>query len=57
MSLSTSSSDDASAWGRCLMACLGTLGLGALLLILALMIVVDPYDSGRFGLLGIDGRR
>jgi hypothetical protein len=52
MSSSTSSSD--AAWGRCLAACLGALGLGALL-ILAVMIVVDPYDSGHFGLLGIEG--
>jgi len=37
-----------------LVACVGALGIGALLL-LVLMIVVDPYDSGRFGLLGIDG--
>jgi hypothetical protein len=37
-----------------LAACLGTLALGALLL-LAFMILVDPYDSGKFGLLGIDG--
>ncbi len=36
------------------MACVGALGIGGLLL-LAFMIVVDPYDSGRFGLLGIDG--
>jgi hypothetical protein len=52
MSSSTSSSD--AAWGRCLVACLGALGLGASL-ILALMIAVDPYDSGHFGLLGIEG--
>lgn len=36
------------------MACLGTL-IGAALLVLALMVVVDPYDSGKLGLLGIDG--
>jgi hypothetical protein len=35
-------------------ACFGTLALGAALLF-ALMIAVDPYDSGRFGLLGIEG--
>jgi hypothetical protein len=54
MNLSTSNSDDASAWGRCLAACLGTLAAGGLIL-LALMIAVDPYDSGRFGMLQIDG--
>jgi len=54
MSLPTSTSDLAPEWGRCLAACLGALGIGALLL-LAFMIVVDPYDSGKFGLLGIDG--
>jgi hypothetical protein len=54
MSSSISGSDDASAWGRCLAACLGTLALGAAL-IFAVMIAVDPYDSGRFGLLGIKG--
>jgi hypothetical protein len=54
MNSSISGSDDASAWGRCLAACLGTLALGALLLF-AVMIAVDPYDSGRFGLLGIQG--
>lgn len=55
MSLPTSGSDDLSPeWGRCLGACLGALGIG-LLLVLALMIVVDPYDSGKLGLLGIAG--
>src|SRR5260370_23146651 len=54
MNLSTSSSDDATPWGRSLVAFLGVLGLGALLL-LAVMLAVDPYDSGRFGLLGIEG--
>ncbi|MDB5519539.1 MAG: hypothetical protein JWQ17_6297 [Tardiphaga sp.] len=54
MSSSISGSDDASAWGRCLAACLGTLALCAAL-IFAVMIAVDPYDSGRFGLLGIKG--
>jgi hypothetical protein len=49
-----SSSDTAADWGRCLAAFLGALGLGALL-VLAFMIAVDPYDSGRFGLLGIEG--
>jgi hypothetical protein len=54
MNSSISGSDDPAAWGRCLVACLGTLAFGAAL-ILAVMIAVDPYDSGRFGLLGIEG--
>lgn len=33
---------------------MGTL-IGAAMLVLALMVVVDPYDSGKLGLLGIDG--
>jgi hypothetical protein len=54
MNSSISSSDSATEWGRCLAAFLGVLGLGALLM-LAFMIAIDPYDSGRFGLLGIEG--
>src|SRR4051794_2479053 len=54
MNSSISSSDDAAAWSRCLAACLGTVVLGAVL-IFALVIAVDPYDSGRFGFLGIAG--
>jgi hypothetical protein len=54
MSSSISSSDTDPGWGRSLLACLGTL-IGAALLVLALMVVVDPYDSGKLGLLGIDG--
>jgi hypothetical protein len=54
MSSPISSSDDASEWGRCLMAFLGTLAVSASL-VFALMIAVDPYDSGRFGLFGIEG--
>jgi hypothetical protein len=54
MNSSTSDSDDASAWGLCLMVCFGTLAFGAALIILA-MIAMDPYDSGRFGWLGIEG--
>ncbi len=46
--------EPASAWGRCLVACYGTLTAGALVILLS-MIVVDPYDSGKFGLLGIKG--
>jgi hypothetical protein len=54
MDLPITSSDSSPEWGRCLVACVGALGIG-LLLLFALMILVDPYDSGRFGLLGIDG--
>jgi hypothetical protein len=54
MNSSISGSDDATGWGRCLAAFLGALALGALL-VLAVMIAIDPYDSGRFGLLGIVG--
>src|SRR5437764_15306817 len=60
MSSSISSSDalradaDAAAWGRWLAAFLGALALGAAA-IFALVLAVDPYDSGRFGLLGIEG--
>jgi hypothetical protein len=41
-------------WSRCLRACLGTLGICAGLLF-AFLLSVDPYDSGRFGVFGIDG--
>ncbi len=51
---SISSSDESSAWGRCLAACYGTLAAGAAVILL-LMVLVDPYDSGKFGLLGIAG--
>ena len=54
MNSSISSSDEASEWGRWLVTFLGTLAFGTLL-VFALMIVVDPYDSGRLGLLGIEG--
>ena len=50
----TSTSELSPEWGRCLAACLGALGLGTLLLF-AVMIAVDPYDTGKFGLFGIDG--
>ncbi len=52
--LPISSSDSSPEWARSLAACVGTLGIGALLL-LAFMIAVDPYDGGKFGLLGITG--
>jgi hypothetical protein len=54
MNSSISGSDSAYEWGRCLVVFLGVLTLGALL-VLGVMIAVDPYDSGRFGLLGIEG--
>jgi hypothetical protein len=46
----------ATAWGRWLVYFLGTLALGCAL-VLAFVLVVDPYDSGRVGLLGIKGVR
>ncbi|MBR1170915.1 hypothetical protein JQ571_28330 [Bradyrhizobium liaoningense] len=54
MNSSISSSETDPGWGRSLLAFLGTLA-GAALLVLALMVVVDPYDSGKLGLLGIEG--
>lgn len=54
MTSSISSSETDPGWGKSLKACLGTL-IGAALLVLALMVLVDPYDSGKLGLLGIDG--
>lgn len=53
MSSLTTGSDDEVGWRRCLVACLGALGISALLLFVALLLV-DPYDCGR-GSLGIDG--
>jgi hypothetical protein len=53
MSSLTTSSDDEIGWRRCLIACLGALGVSAVLLFTA-MLLIDPYDSGR-GWLGIDG--
>jgi hypothetical protein len=54
MSSSISSSDASAGWGRSLAACFGALALGAALVVL-LGVLVDPYDSGRFGWLGIVG--
>lgn len=60
MSSSISSSDavvaerEASAWGRWLAIFLGALAIGAAA-VYALVLIVDPYDSGRAGLLGIEG--
>ena len=60
MSSSTSSSDVAARetadWGRWLATFLGTLALGAAA-VFAFVLIVDPYDSGRVGLLGIKGVR
>jgi hypothetical protein len=59
MSSSISSSDLAAdsaapAWRRWIAAFLGALALGGAL-VFALVLIVDPYDSGRVGLLGIKG--
>jgi hypothetical protein len=54
MSSSISSSEATPEWGRWLAAFLGALALGAAL-VFAFVIAVDPYDSGRFGFLGIEG--
>ena len=53
MNLSTSSSDS-QAWGRWLATFLCMAALGACM-IFALVILVDPYDSGHFGFIGIKG--
>jgi hypothetical protein len=50
----TSTSDRPDDWSGSLRACLGALAIGAALLF-AVMIAVDPYDSGKFGWLGIAG--
>ena len=49
-----STSDGATDWSRCLRACLVTLAICASLLF-AFVMAVDPYDSGKFGLFGING--
>jgi hypothetical protein len=56
MSSFTSSSEitESSAWAEWLGVFLGALALGAAL-IFALVLAVDPYDSGRVGILGIPG--
>jgi hypothetical protein len=60
MSSSISSSDavvassEASAWGRWLVTFVVALAFGAAA-VFALVLIVDPYDSGRVGLLGIKG--
>src|ERR1700712_1545763 len=54
MGLPTSTSDRPDDWSRSLTACLGALAIGAVLLF-AVMIAIDPYDTGKIGWLGIDG--
>src|SRR4051794_27318645 len=59
MSSSISSSEviaatEAPAWSRWLATFAGTLAIGTAA-IFALVLIVDPYDSGRVGLLGIHG--
>jgi hypothetical protein len=55
MNSSIFSSDTAvPEWGRWLTVFLGTLALGSAL-VFALVLTVDPYDSGRFGLFGVNG--
>jgi hypothetical protein len=60
MSSSISSSEafvaeaHASRWGRWLVVFLAALALGAAA-VFALVLIVDPYDSGRAGILGIRG--
>src|SRR3954451_17685229 len=54
MDLPTSTSDRPDEWARSLAACLGAL-VGGALLVFAVMVAVDPYDTGKFGWLGIDG--
>ncbi len=54
MSSPISSSDAAPGWGRWLGAFLLAL-IAGVLLVYAIVLIVDPYDSGRFGLLGFKG--
>ena len=51
---SSTSSSESPAWGRWLATFLAMAALGAGV-VFALVILVDPYDSGRFGLIGIKG--
>jgi hypothetical protein len=56
MSSSTSSSETAepAEWGRWLAAFFGAVVVGAAV-VFAVVLIVDPYDSGRVGMLGIAG--
>ena len=47
-------SDTASAWARWLVAFL-SVPLCGIFLILAFLVAIDPYDTGKFGLFDIDG--
>ena len=53
-SISSSEVENAAAWRRWLVAFAGTFGVFAASFV-AFMVLVDPYDSGRFGWLGIEG--
>jgi hypothetical protein len=53
-SISSSEPADAAGWGRWLIAFAGTFGVFATAFV-ASMGLIDPYDSGRFGWLGIEG--
>jgi hypothetical protein len=53
-SISSSEAAGSAAWARWLSAFLGAVALGAAL-IFALVLAIDPYDSGRVGILGIHG--
>jgi hypothetical protein len=54
MNLPISSSDSARQWRRCLAVFVGVV-VGGGLLIIAFLLAVDPYDSGRFNVFGIQG--
>ncbi len=54
MSSSTSSSDTDPGWARSLLSCFGVFAAGGLLIAL-FVVLVDPYDSGHFGWLGLRG--
>src|ERR1700743_1099468 len=54
MTSDAKTSDATPGWGRCLQVFLGPLALGAAL-VFGFLAAVDPYDSGRFGWLGIQG--
>jgi hypothetical protein len=52
--ISSSEVAEPKEWGRWLGVFLGALALGAAA-IFAFVLAIDPYDSGRFGVLGIQG--
>ncbi len=54
MNSSTSDSELSPEWSRCLVAAGRALFVGAIV-VAALMVMVDPYDSDKLGLLGIRG--